>query len=285
MVSPAPVVFEDVSLQVQGRWFLRDVDLTVRPGESLIVAGIPGSGKSFILRLILGLPGTGLFESIQVKGRVLAAGESVFDMTSADLNRWRSQVGNVMRGGGLIENMDIRSNIELPLNYHCRDVLNRAQIEARCDELLSDLGIRDLGVVGRRPVTLNREQKIYVSLARALIAGPDLLLMDDPTAGLSPLSAQRLKVHCFGHQRRRHGPEHDPAAVTRVTTTNDLSRYLDCGSRFAVLDSGGVRIIGDREAVEASTDERVTELLACGTTPGQDWGRDLSPPWVEEATS
>lgn len=284
MTSPAPIVFEDVSLQVEDRWFFRNVDLTVRPGESLIVAGLPGSGKSFILRLILGLPGTGLHESIRVTGRILAGGESVLEMTSADLNRWRSQVGYVMRDGGLIENMDIRGNVELPLNYHCRDVLSQAQVEARCDELMSNLGIRDLGVPGQRPVTLNREQRIYVSLARALIAGPDLLLMDAPTAGLSPSSAQRLKAHCYGRQRRLDGAEPDRDTMTRITTTNDLGRYLDCGSRFAVLDSVGVRIIGDREAVEASTDARVKELLACGTPPGGDWGAHESPPRVEETT-
>ena len=282
MASSAPVVYENVSLQVESRWFLRNVTFAVESGESLVVAGIPGSGKSFILRLILGLPGSGLHESIRVSGRVLAAGESVLEMTNADLNRWRRQVGNVMRDGGLIENMDIRSNIELPLNYHCRDVMSETQIGARCDELLADLGIGDLGVPGRRPVTLNREQRIYVSLARALISGPELLLMYDPTAGLSPMSAQRLKVHCYEYQPRWSQGDRDAAPMTRITTTNDLGRYLDAGDRFAVLDGGDVRIVGDRQAVEASTDERVKELLACGASAGGVWGdRSTSP--VEEA--
>ena len=283
MVAVAPVVYENVSLRVEERWFLRNVDLTVRSGESLVVAGVPGSGKSFIVRLILGLPGSGLHESIRVWGRVLAAGESVLDMTATDLSRWRRQVGNVMRDGGLIENMDIRSNIELPLNYHDRDVMSQAQIENRCDELLAELGIGDLGVPGRRPVTLNREERIYVSLARALITGPGLLLMDDPTAGLSPMSAQRLKVHCYEYRPRLGVGDRDAAAMTRITTTNDLSRYLDAGDRFAVLDGSDVRIIGDREAVEASSDERVRELLACGTSACERRRQDGSTPRAEEA--
>ncbi|MFC1525259.1 ATP-binding cassette domain-containing protein [Candidatus Latescibacterota bacterium] len=259
--------FDHVSLRVDGRTFLRQVSLSVQEGETLVVAGLPGCGKSFILRLILGLPGTGLSDSVAVEGQVLAEGESVLDMPAPVLQQWRCRTSSVMRGGGLIENMDVRRNILLPLLYHCRDFMEPAEIDARCDRLLDELGIGELDVRGLRPVSLNREQRVYVSLARALIVEPRVLLMDDPVEGLSPERARRLKSFCLEYSSSASSPGRGP--VTRVVTTNDLSRYLDHGNRFAVLSGGCLEDIGDRAAAQTSTDERVQELMTCGPPAGQ----------------
>ena len=264
--APAPVIirFEKLTLEMQGQVYLRDAELTIFEGESLVVAGLPGCGKSFILRLILGLPGVDQDE-VNIEGDITVNGQSVLEMPLADVQRLRRRMGSVMWDGGLIENMDIRSNISLPLNYHHRGIMSATEIEGRCDALMRDTGLLESCAPGVRPVSINREQRLYVSLARALINEPFVLLMDDPAAGLSPGSAYRLKRFFFHYVPEF--PTHPSNQVrtgrplTRVSTTTDLGRYLDFGDRFVVLSDKKLRVIGDRRAIAASTEQDVLELL------------------------
>lgn len=266
-MSGVPVIaFERVSLWVEEHQFLDRADLTVARGEALVVAGLPGCGKSFIPRLVLGLPGMGMGESVRLEGRVLVNGASVADMSTVELRQWRCQVGAVMRSGGLIENMDIRHNIGLPLDYHCRERLEASAIDARCRLLLADMGLSELDVTGLRPVSLNREQRLYVALARALVAEPSLLLMDDPATGLSPASVDRIVDYCLRYtpdfgDRQDGDRQPGEREGTRVVTTNDLSRYLAHGSRFVMLSEGRLVNLGDGAATAACGDARVQELL------------------------
>ena len=258
------IVFDKVSLFVDGRRFLDRADLVVYEGESLVVAGPTGCGKSFVLRLVLGLPGM-TRDSVRVEGDVVVDGCSILSASLPAVQRLRRRMGSVLSGGGLIENMDVRRNIALPLNYHYRDVLGAAEIDARCDAILGDMELEELALPGRRPVSLNRMERIYVALARALVNQPHILLLDEPTTGLSPVARQRLARFCFYYR-----PEFSTAPtmeevsdkpLTRIVATVDLERYLDFGHRFAVLADGKIQVVGDREAVLASADPNVRELL------------------------
>ena len=263
------ISFENLTLEVQGRAYLRDADLAIYEGESLIVAGLPGCGKSFILRAILGLPGDNL-EDVRLEGDLTIDGQSVLEMSHEELQQLRRRMGtvmgSVMNPGGLIDNMDVSGNIALPLNYHNRGIMSLEEIEGRCEVLLRDMDMVELGIPGLRPVALNREQRLYVSLARCLVNEPIALLMDDPASGLSPGNAHRLKGFLFDYQPEfATYPSHEARserALTRVVTTSDLSQYLDVGDRFAVISDGKVRVVGDHEDVAASTDEEVLELLS-----------------------
>jgi ABC-type transporter Mla maintaining outer membrane lipid asymmetry ATPase subunit MlaF len=260
------IIFDKVSLYVEGRRFLDRADLVVSEGESLVVAGPPGCGKSFVLRLVLGLPGMAR-DSVRVEGDVIVDGHSIFAETLPAVQRLRSHMGSVLSGGGLIENMDVRKNITLPLNYHCRNIMGAGEIDARCDAILGDMGMEDLALPGRRPVSLNRMERMYVALARALVNQPDILLVDEPTMGISPAAAERLARFCFYYRPEfsstpKAVEEVSSRPMTRVVTTVDLKRYLDFGLRFAVLVDGKIEELGDREAVLGSGDPKVRELLS-----------------------
>ena len=265
--SPPLIVFDRVSLTVDGRRYLDRAELEVPEGESLVISGPPGCGKSFILRLILGLPGMRR-DAFHIEGDVLVDGQSVFDSSPQWLQRLRRHVGSVLRGGSLIENMDIRRNIMLPLNYHYRNVMDVGDIDARCDALLDDMGLRDVATPGRRPVTLNRLERMYTALARALINLPHLLLIDEPTAGLTPEAARCLARFCFYYRpefsSRSPEPIEEMASrpMTRIVTAVDLERFLDYGHRFAILVDGQLEILGTRDDVVGSSDPRVLELLS-----------------------
>lgn len=264
MAAPVALELRSVHLRVDGHPFLKGADLTVREGEAVVIAGLAGCGKSFVPRLALGLPGTDLAR-VRLSGQVAVDGLPVLDLAPHDLQRLRRRIGSVMRDGSLIENMDIRRNVALPLHYHHRDRLSAAEVEARCAVVLADMELSHLARPGIRPVALNREQRLYVSLARALVVEPFLLLLDDPASGLSPAAAHRLCRCAFSYQPRFATPLPEAGsgrrARTRVATCADLRHYLDFGERFFLLCDGQLHEIGDRVAVETSPDPRVHQLL------------------------
>lgn len=272
------VEMRHVRLEVDGQRYLDGADLTVATGESVVIAGLPGCGKSFIPRLILGLPGMD-DDDVTVRGDILVAGDNVPDLSSQDLQALRRRVGSVMRDGGLIENMDIRTNVTLPLTYHYQNVLGPAEIRARCDALLEDLQLTHLGIAGIRPVAINREERLYTSLARALVCEPFLLLLDELCAGLSPGSGRRLCRYAFSYQPSfatrlpERSSDHtlvEAPGLTRIATTVDLGRYLDIADRFVLMWDGKLESIGDRTAVLASTDVRIRQLLDIDPDPASD---------------
>lgn len=263
------VELRQVSIEVEGKRYLDHADLVVPAGESVVIAGLPGCGKSFVPRVVLGLPGMD-DDEVSLQGDVLVAGSSVPAMNSQQLQALRRRIGTVMRNGGLIENMDIRGNVTLPLTYHFRDVLDPDDIQARCDAVLDDLQLAHLGAPGIRPVALNQEERLYASLARALVCEPFLLLLDEPCAGLSPGSAKRLCRHVFSYEPGFSPPlppgplsTHGGSAggLTRIVTTVDLGHYLDFADRFILLSDGILTDLGDRSSLLGSTDPRVRELL------------------------
>ena len=276
--SPTLVELRDVTLEVDGQVYLRQANLTLSVGESLVVAGLPGSGKSFVIRLMLGLPGLGSGSRSHLEGEVLVDGVDVAATSGQDLQALRSRMGAVLLDGGLIENMDVRRNIMLPLTYHHRTDMGKVEIDERCDLLLQDLGLSHLNRPGLRPVGLNREERIYVSLARALANEPFLLLMDDPAAGLSPGCAARLSEVCFGYYPRFSTHPHTQVLstrpLTRVMTTSDIGRYLTFGDRFVVLSEQQLHEVGGRDAVMASTEAHVRVLLSENATRDATGARD-----------
>lgn len=243
------IVLDKVSLWVGERLFLEDIELTIGEGETVVVGGQPGSGKSFLLRLVLGLPGMSQSDEVRLRGEVIAAGNELLPGKSGFLQNWRRQVGSVLWFGGLIDNMDIRRNITLPLYYHFSDMMHPDQIEARCSLLLSELGITHLDKPGLRPIATNSEERIRVALARALINQPCALLLDDPISGLGPETVARLLPKLFYRPSFADGIEvHERTRrpVSRLIVTTNLDAYREWGDRFAILEDRQVRMIEEK---------------------------------------
>tara|TARA_Y100000588_G_scaffold346535_1_gene394592 strand:- start:476 stop:1249 length:774 start_codon:yes stop_codon:yes gene_type:complete len=251
------LVFKNVTLAIDGNVYLRNVDLVLEEGETLVVAGHPGCGKSLILRAALGFPGMGGGGEVEVEGEIYLRGLDVIQLQGTALQQARMCTGSVLRGGGLIDNMDVRRNITFPLYYHFQYQLAAEDIEARCATLLADMDLNHLGVPGRRPVALNCEERMYVGLARALINQPDLLLLDDPAAGLGAAPTAKIKEFLFYEPQFADGFDlgQGKGGKTRLITTHNIDTYLDCGDRFALLDDNGIHILGDGQAVAQSAEE------------------------------
>jgi phospholipid/cholesterol/gamma-HCH transport system ATP-binding protein len=240
------IQFEQISLWVGGKQYLDRVELAVNQGERLVVAGMPGCGKSFFLRLALGLPGMTRADDVHYQGDVRVDGNSLLEGQTDFLQQWRRQVGAVLRGGGLIDNMDVRTNITLPLNYHCADLMSSEQIQKRCTQLMEELEIEHLDHPGLRPIGLNHEERIYVALARALISEPCALLFDDPAMGFGPDATARLLPFLFHRPVfddgiRVHEGKEGP--VTWLIATTNMAVYREWGDRFALLEDRRVRVL------------------------------------------
>ncbi|MFT5377815.1 MAG: ABC-type transporter Mla maintaining outer membrane lipid asymmetry ATPase subunit MlaF [Candidatus Latescibacterota bacterium] len=257
MQPTGAIEFNEVSLEVEGQRFLESVNLKIPAGQIVAICGEADSGKSFILRLLQGLPGMQKEDRVRLWGDIVVDGESIFDLDESSLRQVRRRMGVVMRQGGLIDNMDIWHNITLPLVYHEGGELAAELIESRCQKVVASLGIDHLVKTGLRPVMLNREEKLLVALARAWVVEPQLLLADDPINGLGEAVARRFIAQLC------QCPTGD---YTRIVGASRLGPLMDCVERFLLLEDGKLVELGDAQAVRVSQHPWVrAELGGCQT--------------------
>jgi phospholipid/cholesterol/gamma-HCH transport system ATP-binding protein len=172
------IVFDRVNLAFDDKVILRDVSFTLQTGHTKIFLGASGAGKSTILRLILGLlkPDS---------GQIFVNGEQVDEMTEDELMAVRADLGMVFQEGALFDSLTVRENV----GYKLFEELNWPIEEAnkRVGEVLGFIGLRDF--IDRMPSELSGGQRRRVAIARAMAAKPRILLYDEPTTGLDPITA------------------------------------------------------------------------------------------------
>jgi phospholipid/cholesterol/gamma-HCH transport system ATP-binding protein len=243
-VNTHPYSIEVKGLRVvfDGKTVLRDVDLDVRQGEVMVIMGGSGSGKSVFLRHVLGLlkPASG---SVRVLGTdVVNAGER-------QMLELRRKIGVAFQGGALFSSMTVGENVLLPLREHTRldeqtmKIMMRLKLDfvnlAGCENLL--------------PAQLSGGMRKRAALARALIADPPLLFLDEPSAGLDPVVAAAVDELIL---RLR-----DAAGTSLVVVTHDMDSAFKIADRICVLDRGEVIACGTVDEVRGSASERVQALL------------------------
>ena len=247
---PAPaagqpmVELVDVHKRFDGNEVLRAVSLTVERGETMVIMGGSGSGKTVTLRLIAGLirPSGGL---IRVFGqRIDTLGEEA-------LLPIRRRMGYVFQGAALFDSLSVRENVAYPLREHTS--LGEAEIRERVLRFLSLVGLGP-EVVGLLPAELSGGMRKRVGIARALAPEPEMLLFDEPTAGLDPTNARVVAELIV----RLRGGICDSAVVV----THDVELARTVGDRVAILIEGRFAALGPREAVLSSSDPAVQAFLA-----------------------
>ncbi len=179
-VSPA-VVFDRVSFAFDEHVVLRDVSFSVPKGSMRIVLGASGTGKSVMLKLILGLIRPGA-------GRILLNGQRVDDMTERERMRTRAAIGMLFQESALFDSLTVAENVGYRL-YEETD-MPMHQVRRRVEEVLDSVGLEDY--IDRMPSELSGGQRRRVAIARAMAANPNLLILDDPTFGLDPITATTI---------------------------------------------------------------------------------------------
>jgi phospholipid/cholesterol/gamma-HCH transport system ATP-binding protein len=172
------VVFDNVWLAFDEKLILRDVSFTLQTGHTKIFLGASGAGKSTILRLILGLLKPD-------EGRIFVNGERVDDMSEDDMMAVRTDLGMVFQEGALFDSLSVRENVGYKLYEELR--WPREEADRRVEEVLGFIGLREF--IDRMPSELSGGQRRRVAIARAMAAKPRILLYDEPTTGLDPITA------------------------------------------------------------------------------------------------
>jgi phospholipid/cholesterol/gamma-HCH transport system ATP-binding protein len=213
---------------------LRGVDLDVSRGETVVVLGGSGSGKSVLLRHAVGL-----FRPDA--GQVFVEGVEISELSEDGLLETRKKVGMLFQSGALFDSMTVRENVSFALDEHTD--WDEARIRARVEEVLRLVELE--GVLDLMPSDLSGGMRKRVALARAIALAPAAILYDEPTTGLDPITANTIN-HLIRSLQKRLG-------VTSVVVTHDIHSAFAVGDRIAFLHEG--RILFHGTTAEAKTAE------------------------------
>lgn len=237
------VAVEDVHKSFADHKVLDGISLHVARGETLAVLGRSGTGKSVLLRLIIGLetPDSG---SIQIHGQ---------DITGLAMDRMgeiRKKMGFLFQHAALYDSLTVAENVAFPLEHHRRD-MSRSDHYDRVMQLLAEVGME--GDADKMPSDISGGMQKRVGLARALALEPEILLLDEPTAGLDPISSGEIDDLILKLQRERR--------MASIVVTHDLHSAKTIANRLALLDLGKVVIEGRFEDLQQSNIAFVKEFL------------------------
>jgi phospholipid/cholesterol/gamma-HCH transport system ATP-binding protein len=225
-----------------GKRVLDGVDLDVEPGETIVVMGRSGSGKSVLLKHVIGLMAPDA-------GSIVVDGIELVGLPEPELNGVRRRFGMLFQGAALFDSMTVGENIGLALHEHLR--LPRAEIRRRVRERLEWVGLE--GVEGMKPASLSGGMRKRVGLARAIAMDPQFILYDEPTTGLDPIMADAIDRLIRSLQRR--------LGVTSIVVTHDMTSAYKIADRMALLDGGRIVFSGTPAEVRATSDPLVRQFV------------------------
>jgi len=236
------IAFRDVSYGIRGKEVLRHLDLEVAAGETLVLLGRSGSGKTTALKMVNAL-------LTPVSGEVFVEGKPTREWNPILLRR---RIGYVIQESGLFPHFTVERNVAVVPELVGWE---RGRIDARVDELLSRLGLPPEDYRSRYPRELSGGQRQRVGVARALAAEPSLLLMDEPFGALDPVTRRELQ--------RQFVTLRKTWTKTSLFVTHDVREALALATRIALLHEGRLEIVASpREFLAARTDEARTFLAA-----------------------
>jgi phospholipid/cholesterol/gamma-HCH transport system ATP-binding protein len=225
---------------------LKEVSFSVAKGETLAVLGRSGTGKSVLLRLMIGLeqPDSG---TIRIQDTEITA------LRNGQLSEILKKVGYLFQQGALYDSMSVAENVAFPLERN--STLKPAEIKSKVQELLSAVGLE--GHAGKLPSEISGGMQKRVALARALALDPDILLFDEPTAGLDPITAHEIDLLILEQKQKR--------GITSVVVTHDIHGVRTFADRVALLNQGEIVAEGTMADLDKSRNQFVIDFLKGGS--------------------
>jgi len=240
---PRVISVENVSLSFDEP-VLENISFTARAGETIVVVGESGTGKSTILKLLLRL-------LIPDQGRVAIDGEDITHLTFDDALKVRQKMGMVFQGAALFDSMTVYENVAYPLREHTD--LQEDEIEARVREKLEFVDLEADKVMDQLPSELSGGMKKRVGIARGLANNPEIMLYDEPTSGLDPLTTATITYLILKLQRE--------LGVSSVVVSHDIRSAFRMGSKIALLANRRIGFFGTPEEMTGSDDPYIREFL------------------------
>lgn len=247
----ALIVLDHVSLSFGSQQVLRDVSFEVPRGQTLVVIGESGCGKTVLLKLLIGL-------LRPTRGRIVFDGKVLTELSDRELTRQRLRFGFLFQGAALFDSMSVFDNVAFGLREQKK--LTPAQIEEVVRQRLIEVGLPP-EVAGKRPAELSGGMKKRVGLARALALDPEVMLYDEPTTGLDPIMSDVINELILQTRQRR--------PVTSIVVTHDMRTVHKVADRVimlypvARLQPGESQVLfdGTPDELRRCGDERVLQFI------------------------
>jgi phospholipid/cholesterol/gamma-HCH transport system ATP-binding protein len=222
---------------------LEGIDFDLAPGECLVILGRSGTGKSVTLRHLIGL-------EQPTSGSILFEGLEIVGLSERELQPVRRRVAMLFQGGALFDSMTVFDNLAFPFREH--RVCSETELPGRIAALLDKVHLPGTGQ--RMPADLSGGMKKRVALARALALEPEVLLFDEPTTGLDPMTSASIASLILATQRS--------TGAAALVVTHDIALARRVADRIAFLDQGRFRFLGTFEEAEAAPDPLLADFLA-----------------------
>jgi len=240
----------DVHLAFDGNQVLRGVNLEVAEGETVVVVGQSGEGKSVLLKIVIGL--------LQPDSGEVWIGRDRIDQTPIErLNQIRRRIAMVFQGSALFDSMTVEENVAFP--YIEERSLSQSEIHKRVEENLRRVHLTDTSVLEKKPAELSGGMKKRVGVARALSMRPDIVFWDEPTTGLDPVNADAINDLILETKKT--------TGATSIVVTHDMASAFKVGDRIAMLHRG--RIVHDATVQETrDSDDPMVQQFIKGEASG-----------------
>ncbi len=228
--------------EFRGRRVLDGMDLTVERGETLVIIGRSGCGKSVFLKHVIGL----------VKpdgGQMLVDGIDTANLSGREMDALRHRFGMLFQGSALFDSLTVGENVGFSLIEHTK--MTRREIASRVAESLELVGLR--GIESMKPSELSGGMKKRVALARAICMKPEILLYDEPTTGLDPVTASAIDELIIGL--------HDKLKVTSIVVTHDMISVYRVATRIAMMYNGRIEQTGTVTEIQNTANAVVRQFI------------------------
>ena len=222
---------------------LKDFNLTVHGEENVVVLGKSGAGKSVLIMCIIGLlkPDS---------GKILVFGDNIPDLSPDELDKVRTKIGFLFQANALYDSMTVRENLEFPLRRHWID-LTQQQVDQMVSEALENVGLKNTGDM--MPSELSGGMLKRIALARTLILKPEVILYDEPTTGLDPVTAREIDHLILTLQKKYH--------TSSIVISHDMNCVKNIADRVILLLDGICYADGTYEELEHSGDEKIKQFF------------------------
>jgi len=221
---------------------LRGIDINVHKGENVVVLGRSGTGKSVLIKIIAGL-------LTPDSGRVNVLGKEVDKLSNVELRELRLKVGFCFQNGALYDSMTVGENLAFPLKRNTRHVTNE-QVKRMINDTLEAVGLAK--TINQMPSELSGGQRKRIGIARTLILRPDIMLYDEPTAGLDPITCTEINNLINEVQHRFN--------TSSIIITHDLTCAKDVGDKIVVMKEGKFVKQGTFDEVFNTQDDLIKEF-------------------------
>jgi phospholipid/cholesterol/gamma-HCH transport system ATP-binding protein len=236
------IEIQKLSKKFNNHLVLNQLSLDVQKGQTCVIIGRSGCGKSVLLKHIVGLLKPD-------HGRVLVEGKEVAGLGALELNELRFKISMVFQGGALFDSMNVADNVGFSLIEHTH--ITQKDLAARVEESLYLVGLGGIGNL--MPVELSGGMKKRVALARAICIHPEIILYDEPTTGVDPITADSINELIRSL--------HDKLKVTSVVVTHDMKSAYHIADKIAMMYQGKIIIEGAPKEIQAAKDPVVHQFI------------------------